>query len=307
MERAYRDAQGAVWARLRALENDVTDRESRVTPAFWSSLPAELSRRLGALRAEASPSRESLDALLAAQQSLEAYREALDAALERLPELETAWNALPDTAPLPDPGVKLVAGEGLTSGIVVAVSLLGERLRTVTRRHDRGAVVEPLGDVAYAARFAAAGTPLALVSAGVGTSWQPRRAVSARVAVATSIRRGTPAVAVRPEGLADGFARAFRLRRTVALGDPEFDAFFQVEGPTDAARAVLVPAVRAALLMIAREDVPSLVVGHGVATVSWSFEPTSDSVDAALRALTAIRATTTPPPLRREATAPRGR
>lgn len=57
--------------------------------------------------------------------------------------------------------------------------------------------------------------------------------------------------------------------------------------------------VRAALLTIAREDVPVLEVAAGVAALRWRFEPTEASVDAALTVLRAIRAAPSNVPLRR--------
>jgi hypothetical protein len=79
------------------------------------------------------------------------------------------------------------------------------------------------------------------------------------------------------------------LRARATTGDEGFDGRFVIEGDPFPARSLLGADVRAALLTIAREDVPDLLVEGGVAVISWSFEPSDRALDAAFFALGRLR------------------
>ena len=124
---------------------------------------------------------------------------------------------------------------------------------------------------------------------------QPMPAIHA----VTSVSRGTAKLRLRPEGWSDALFVFAHLKRESTVGDPTFDGYFFVEADPAVVRVLLHPEVRAALLTIAREDIPVLEVGGGVATLRWRFEPTDASVEAAVTILRALRAAPPTVPLRR--------
>src|SRR5262249_21357670 len=144
-----------------------------------------------------------------------------------------------------------------------------------------------LGRQKLRARFRAWGAPLALL-AGVRVS---RKGFSPEfdLVLATSMPRGAPRLCLQPETWGDSILNALYLHR----GQREIDhdrmgGLFTIHAECDAGTRLLTAEVRAALIEVARCDVPTLRVEDGVATLRWSFEP-EPGFDAALRALAALR------------------
>jgi hypothetical protein len=99
---------------------------------------------------------------------------------------------------------------------------------------------------------------------------------------------GTPVeLSLRPELPGERLDKALGMTVDVEVGDRDFDARFVVEAaPVEAARKVLPPSVRGALLAFPHDDdSPRLRLGDGRASLSWSREPDPTLL---LHALTAL-------------------
>jgi hypothetical protein len=282
----YRDALIGLRARIADIALVAEERERRFAPDLWPHLPLDLRERLEALREAHHAHDDSMGELARAERDGSEYLELLERALALAPELEVRLRAVPASAPELH---RRALGLPVFVGRAVVEEALAETravLHRVVARHDPSARVHALEDHAFSAELRAHGAPIALL---VECFVHPERPFEPVVQVATGVPEGTPRLHVAPETWTHAFARTMGLRARATTGDEGFDGRFVIEGDPFPARVLLGADVRAALLTIAREDVPDLLVESGVALVSWSFEPSDRALDAALFALGRLR------------------
>jgi hypothetical protein len=298
---AYRDERSALNERLDGLRRALERRESEVTEAFWEAMPRVLRAEYDATRPRCAPEDATLDALARAVEAAGRCNDLLDRALAALPKTESVWNAHP---PAPPPiqwlSAALLARGGRLFEDGDEVRALAEQLHRIARRHDPRATLSPGSERhTFEVSLSASGAPLKLGVEITGRSAQYSNQPMPAIHAVTSVSRGTARLRLRPEGWSDALFKFAHLKRECAVGDPTFDGYFFVEAEPLVARVLLHAEVRAALLTIAREDIPVLQVGGGVAALLWRFEPTEASVDAAVTVLRAMRAAPPTVPLRR--------
>lgn len=209
----------------------------------------------------------------------------------------------PDTYPEPR-GVTRAANPFRTS-FVTAIArgfsesdLLDVRASTLrlAREFDPDARVIQRSDIAFEIRLRAGEAPVVVLVEALPQGQEPPLSeghleASRRVVVATSVRDGTLALKVVPRSWVDRVLLALRLRRELATGDGDFDAFFVVRGADGASSALLSPAARGALLRLAREAPPCLECGEGAVEVRWYVDPTEAALRAAVEVAAAVRRT----------------
>jgi hypothetical protein len=154
-------------------------------------------------------------------------------------------------------------------------------------RYDPSADLVPLEDFAFSATIHVQGVPIAML---VECFAHPQRPVESSVQMATSVPRAIPRMEIVAEGWGESIFRALGVHARLASGDELFDGTFVVRAEPAVARQLLGETVRRALMAIAKDDVPRLLVDEGAATLTWDFEPTERALDAAVIALTTIRA-----------------
>jgi hypothetical protein len=285
----YRDALLGLRARLAELDVRIAEREGQMSPSLTTFLPAELQERLGTLgaaRSRTSEGEDSFEGLSRAEEQSVAYLAAMDDALARIPELERELRKLPRTAPrlARRPSHVPLSLAYMVSELVTTVSAV---LSRVVTRHDPTARVDALEGIAFAARFQALETPIALL---VECFVRSDRPMEPGVRVATSVPRGAARVRVAPDSWGESMMRSLGLSSAIVTRDPDFDGRFLVDGDAGQVSCLLTAPVRSGLLAIAKDDVPELVVEDGSAVLSWSFEPTERSLEAAFSILARVRA-----------------
>jgi hypothetical protein len=196
--------------------------------------------------------------------------------------MEAAWRALPPAAPCL-PTSELFGWSATAFAPRAQVEALSQALSTLLPAHDPRARLWREGSSVLRGEFHTRGAPLGLL-AGVTDKGE------VRLALATGVSAALGTLRLDPEGMGDAILKTVGLRREVALGDPAFDHCFLVRSSDEVARALLPPPVRAALLVMAREDVPRLEVGHGMAVLRWCYEPTATALEAAVQVLAFLRA-----------------
>lgn len=267
----YRDPSAHLRESLQTLRQELAALVATLPPAFWEALPPHES---AALRDEGArdPSPEALaQAHARARHRLDALR----AHVAEIDALEQSWRAIADEAPA-------VAFPVDVPG-VAPDDAAAARVTTVLR----GALRDPAPDAVRVTAMAA-GARAEFRHRGarfVYDAWRDDDGVG--LAVHTAAPRGAPSLRVRPEGMLDSISRAFR--HGLSMFGERFDAFFVVEGEPLAVSLLRQDPLRAALLDIAREDVPTLELTPGLACVRWRFEPGARSLAAAVTALHVAR------------------
>ncbi|MEZ4410835.1 MAG: hypothetical protein R3A52_30790 [Polyangiales bacterium] len=291
----YRDSLDAVLLRIPALRDELRALEDDLGPAVLRALDGERVSSLERLRRATEVHTRTLDDARALWGALETYRDALRALASELPAIDRAWSALPDdfTArswPLVDDVARVFAPDS-------------PELREVSQRYARrvarwvesvdphfGAVADGAGQPGWRATLRARGVPMVFDGwMEEGRGILQRGCVEPCLALATSVRRGAPRARLRPEQSAELLARVIRRAHGSYTGDRTFDAFFVLEGDADAQRWFMDEPLRRSLLLIAGDDVPTLEVESGVATLRWRFEPRPATMEAAVAVLAAVR------------------
>jgi hypothetical protein len=283
---AYRDPLFGARARLEQRRREAASGEARLTPSFLARLPGELLTELAELRVacEAKVAEELAD-LARAEGLFAAYCAALEETIAREPDVDAAYRAMPDTVADPAPRGRTRVGlwwssqhadelEEVTRALAAHLAGLDPGVRVVKTGPDR---------LSRVARFRFKEAPFSLRVELMGTD----RPFCFALTLATSVPRAMPRLVLRPEGFLEAFFRSFGVRQ-IEVGDLAFDGLFVIDGPAGA--RLLTPAVRATLLELAYFDIPRLVVADGVATLSFSFDPTPACIGAAVRALLRMRA-----------------
>lgn len=251
---------------IATLRARIAAREAEVTEHFWRALPAAEQNALAELRLAGAAA--DLDVATEATSRLLA---AIEAALERLPAVEAAWRSA-DKAPW----VELTpSGRGLSQPrrTLALARKLDPTAELASHPPEDGGVV----------RLTLHGCPL---------SFQLLRVDSAvdLVELATGVSRATATIAVVLGGALDELKAAFGLLQDVEIGDAEIDALFRIRGDRAHVRALLGPAVRSALRMLAGIGEPRLVTGEQRAVIAWrGMAPTSRQLERVAQALAWIR------------------
>lgn len=265
----YRDPSAHLRESLQTLRQELASLVATLPPAFWEALPP---RESAALRDDVDRDRDPPpDELPQAHARVRHRLDALRAHVAEIDALERVWCEVPDAVPAGAFPVGATAGspDEDTAARVTAVVL--RALRDPSPDEVRVTAM-----VAGArAQFRHRGVRF------VYDVWRDDDGVG--LAAHTAAPRGAPSLRVRPEGMLDGVSRAFRGGHST-FGE-RFDAFFVVEGEPLAVALLRQAPLRAALLDIAREDVPTLEVSPGSARVRWRFEPGGRSLAAAVTAL----------------------
>jgi hypothetical protein len=287
---AYRDPLEGLRARIEALTAQAKAREDLLSEALVAYLPQTLAAELSNLRERVAAPARTREELSAVEIVLGHYLAALERAIAMAPDIEKAQTALPTYAPEPEASTWLrplgfmPPGEGLREQMASLEKSLAFSVGALT--HD--ATYQRLNDYDWRVRFRVVSTPFSLLAQIAFQNFDGIGEV--RVRLATSVAPATPRLVVRPETtLHTLLAKPLRLLSDVDFDDELFDGTFLVQGEPEAARRMLGPEVRRALLEVARFDVPELRVEHGKAEIAFCFEPSARLLGAATQALTAIR------------------
>jgi hypothetical protein len=271
-----RDPLAALRARLRDVQAEVDKREARLTDRFWAAIPHELAEPLRDLKARVDTSATTAEQLARSSVALDAYRARLDEAIAMAPSIAARLRAVPDSAPLPLPNVK-VRGEideadlipnGVPAQLIAAVRPFDPEAKISEVRTGLGP--------AWLSFFRAYGAPLALC-----VSLSTRGRQDRHNTMATSVAPGATPVNVRP------VAETEKLLAELAASESEegwFERLFVVEG-----QLTFDAPLRTAIVRLARQDPPTLAIGQGRATLYWRFDPAPDAVALAGWILAAIR------------------
>jgi hypothetical protein len=262
-----------------ALER-AAEREELLTRALERELPAKLRARLQSARDQAMNEANDLEAVREREQALDLYREVIDQALARAPHIDRRINRLPRTYPdrIPPrhpyfyPDIYSPIVESLRSRVHREV----ERLAPDATFHDRvpryfDTQLEPY---AVEACFVLDAMPLRL-HVVVWTMQSPGSApsysipVTAGFSLLTLVRKSVPSLSLEPEAWHRSLLKALRLKNDVIIGDTEVDRLFIIDGDRDEAQRVLREGLCAALLEMARVEVPRLAIGDGLARLEW--------------------------------------
>ena len=284
-DHGYRDAHVGLRARLGDLEARIRAREAELTPAFWTSLDPYVRERLQHARAALAHIRsDSLAVLSEAEARLSAYAEELDGWVNRAPQLAERWREIPDD--IEDPPVPRLSGLPLAPA---PSSEYAVQFRAAVREVATDAELLRTSPRCMVARFRSRGAPFVLRAMAKAT-WNGQLRESG-MQLLTTVARATPKLIVKHESLFVAVRKTMSLWRDVETGDASFDGLFVVDGEESDAQRVLIPKVRAALLALARFDVPTLRIepSRCEASLSWSFEPAAKAITAAIRALVGIR------------------
>jgi|GEM_PF-1616976 len=287
----YRDPHAGIRARIVELETRIREREAEVTREFWDSLDPDVRERMRSEREafELVDATAGLEELARAEGLLASYLDELSALIARLPAMEAEWHELPDDVDDPP----LPRHTWPFAGWISAEEWRGMKrsFLAVVREQDRHGTVAEDGDRTCIARFRTLGVPFALRASaqpsGNGTITE------VDMCLVTSVPRAMPRLVVRHETLVLSVGSALGLTNEVEVGEPSFDGLFLIEGTQEAAAQILLPALRAQLLALARYDIPTLTIDppRRIASLRWSFEPNATALDAAVRVLAAIRGT----------------
>lgn len=285
----YRDALPTMIERWRRLDAEVRERLARVGQRAWRCMPGETRGRVEALRERGARQPSGPDEALSAVEALERCRDAIDAALEALDDPSHPWN-------LPSkewPTVGFPWMRSLDASLAEVSSAedddeagraLAERVLHIGRALDPGAVLDAVHLPGARVRFRVGGAPMVLDvwSAQGGGFWSGPRV---EVGLLTSARRTAPRLVLRP----DGAAGPGRSGRSAVTGNPEFDGRFVWEGEPGATATLQRPELQRGLRVVSLDDVPTLTLDDGLASLRWTFAPTARSVSAAVAVLASVR------------------
>jgi hypothetical protein len=276
--------------RWRRLEAEVREKVGRIERRGWRWLPGETRSLIGSLRERGSQPPERLDDALGAIDALERCRAAVDDAIEAIDDPERPWNQCPPEWPVvPFPWMR---AEDPALGSLSSADLaeddrraLVARVTELARRLDAGFVSDAVHLPGARVRFRVEGAPMVLdvwSVQGAGFWSGPR----VEVGLMTTARRSAPRLVLRPEAAA-GLGRS---GRSAVTGNPEFDGRFVWEGEPGATETLRHPELQRGLRVVSLDDVPTLAVDGGLASLRWSFAPTARSVGAAVAVLLRARA-----------------
>jgi hypothetical protein len=262
----------------------VAQAEARYTELFWSSV----AERYGMKPPGSLPSTADDADVEALSRSIALSEERLDA-LQRVDadfaKIDAEWRRPSDDVP------PCLASTTLDiQGAIARTCVKDTNLQTFERimmSFGPRVHVERVSEQASAA-FAMIGDVPFQVLCEISLSQQSGQPL-VDMTTQTTVPRLFGELELAPQGFGSELLIALRLKRDIKINDAEFDGSFVIGGDVDAARAMLNEKVRKVLLAIARLDIPRLTVGHGLATLTWHYEPTRAILDTAFQALSEIR------------------
>lgn len=286
----YRDALPTLQQRWQRLGAEVREGVGRIEASGWRHLPAEARERIEGLLREGERWVDEWHHALAAIDALERCRVSVDDALAAMDDPHHAWN-VPAAG---WPGVEFPWMRAIDASLAEASSAelgdeaqerLSARVRDIARRFDGDATLDAAHGRGARARFRVGGAPMVFDVWAVRGSgfWSGPRV---EVGLLTTARRSAPRLVLRPEGASGGLGRS---GRGAATGDAELDGRFVWEGEPGATAALRAREVQKGLREVCMEDVPTLAVAEGVASMRWTFAPTVRSVTAAVAVLRLLR------------------
>lgn len=278
----YRDPLAAIRSRIEELDSQVAALRSRFTDQLWSQLPEETARRLRELEQAASARSDDRAGLHRATAVLEAYRRALEEAVELATRIERELAHLPSAAPELEPP-PLRGMVGISERADEIVREIWRRLKPVDP-HCSVHVVRAhlLTPTHFKARFQTEGCPFSLLLV-------PLSETIMETTLATSVSSLAPRLQVFPRSVLHTLLRAVGLLHAVEVGDLAFERRFTVEAGAAVARQVLSPQLRQLLLQLSQAARVTLVVRDGMATCCWTRPLDLPTLRGAARLLAAIR------------------
>jgi hypothetical protein len=286
----YRDRHEASRHRCARLIEIIVEREELVSDALVERLPEEMRLRLEASRRAVAAARhgvgDELEVVLSCEHALDGHLVLLDEIHARVPQIESAINALPDDVS-PDHAAKargLVRWTPPPPDWERARRLFPKLLAEIDPEARRLDEVRP-----YVMDFALRWGRMPLCLRVQPDTSHRDDGGEIELAMATRLRMSTPPLEVRPLTFIHAFTTALGVHRDRRLGDDAFDDRFLVLGDEGHARRMLPPSVQAALLRIATFDLPQLVIGDGVARIWWRTDITMDPLRAAVEILAHVR------------------
>jgi hypothetical protein len=282
----YRDSQEMMRERARMLEDEVKTKEARYSVFFWQEVAPRVNLPQPApfptLNEELAP--EALNQAVADREARLASLEQIERAL---PELELEWGR-------PSPDVPDCAASTIfdIQGSLTRMLLSDPYIAVIDRALRRlesevPFTVKEEGKGARSAAIMSDGVPLKIRCETFMTQRSGDWKID--VTVQTTVPRVFGVVRLSPQGFGSELLIGLGLKRDIKLGEREFDGYFVIQGHEPTVRAVLDEEVRRHLLDIAKDDIPSLILDKGLATLRWHFEPSDRCLRAAIAALKQIR------------------
>ncbi len=287
MSSPYRDSLDVLRNRLHALDRERADIEESYTDLFWSDVAPSIP--LAPPRAPPSLSEQAeIDELTGAIEALETRLADLHSVERGFPGILKEWSEPAAEVPHCKGTTVFDVVQGVIARAIMDDPYLPafDRMIKALEIDGNAHVLEPSRS-ARTATFQVAGVPFDSRC----ETYQPNRSGDWKVdmTVQTTVPGLFGDLQLSPQGFGAEVLIALRLKQDIKMEHSEFDGYFVVKGDVDTARAVLTDEVRASLLVIAKEDIPLLVVSRGLATLLWRFEPNLLSMKAAIEALSAIR------------------
>lgn len=282
----YRDSLETMRERARALEVEVEELESGYTSFFWEEVAPRirlaLPKPFSSLPAASDP--EVLSQAIAAREERLMTLQRLE---RDLPLIEHEWRRPSDEVPDCRKSTLFDLQGSVTRAFVKDPYIeISERvLRQLEADHPFQ--VEKDGKGARVASLSSDGAPFKLRCESYMTQRHGDWTID--VTVQTTVPRLFGDVRLSPQGFGSELLIALRMKRDIKLGARDFDGYFVVQGHEPTAQMILDADVQRSLLEIAKEDIPKLMVGKGVATLLWHFEPNLRCLQAAIDALKGIR------------------
>lgn len=283
----YRDALPTLHQRWQRLDAEVREGVGRVEARGWRLLPDEARERIEALLREGGRWVEEWHQALAAIDALERCRTSVDDALAAMDDPHHPWNV--PSEKWPDVGFPWMraldpslAGTSSAELSEEAQRSLATRVTDIARRFDAGAIEDAVHLPGARVRLRVGGAPLVFDAWSVqGGFWSGSRV---EIGLLTTARRWAPRLVLRPQGAGLG-----RSGRGAATGDADLDGRFAWEGEPGATAVLRGREVQKGLREVCLEDVPTLTVDEGMASLRWTFTPTVRSVTAAVAVLRLLR------------------
>lgn len=269
----YRDGLGPRWQSARDEIGLALARLEQLPYWVLTRAPAPLRERLAVAPALEPDAPETLEALEQAENALAELRDALDEA-------------------------EALAARG-ERVVVIPGQVIGLRPASVGDDESNEGFLEHAAE--FSRLIAAYGTSPEWVAHDAvatrfvqdGVEYSLRYSAYHKLRLTTQVPDGGPEFQLVPQTGFDDLLQTLRLQRRLKVGDESFDTMFRIVGDgavDERCLDLLGPAVRAALFLLARDDVPSLAVGGGEASLSWDAPPSLERIDRARRALIALRA-----------------
>jgi hypothetical protein len=289
-EHPYRERGDDVRRRIGWLWDEIDPLHARIAELYWQHLGDGLRTRIEELRAGSNDDDSSQ---LEHERALAIYRDELRHAIGEAPRIERWLTALPNAIherALGDPWnpndtVVLLAREWTGSAAARQQSLAARIARWVGGHDSSAKLLQGRFGSVRVNRFEVHGAPYMLQADGVPLD------EDATIMLVTPVARAVAPLTAEEKQWAHSLGEVLRFHSDAKTGDSVFDERYFVEADQRAARTLLNQEVRGALLHFARFAPPKLVVGDGLARLTWRYLPLAEMLDRAVSILGALRHT----------------